>query len=86
VLLPPPQQAHGRHGLLVSGLEADGPASGAGLYVGDVLIAANGQALVEPGVLQGLLVEALIGSPLQLQVLRATAIHDIAVIVGERAR
>jgi serine protease Do len=86
VLLPPPQQAHGRHGLLVSGLEADGPASGAGLYVGDVLIAANGQALVEPGVLQGLLVEALIGSALQLQVLRATTIHDIAVIVGERAR
>jgi hypothetical protein len=47
---------------------------------------ANGQALVEPGVLQGLLVEALIGSALHLQVLRATTIHDIAVTVGERER
>lgn len=86
VLLPPSQQAHGHHGLLVSGLDSEGPASGAGLYVGDVLIAANGQALIEPGVLQGLLVESLIGSPLQLQVLRATTIHDIAVTVGERTR
>ena len=55
VLLPPSQQAHGRHGLLVSGVDADGPAAGAGVYVGDVLIAADGEALVEPGVLQGLL-------------------------------
>ena len=86
VLLPPSQQAHGRHGLLVSGVDADGPAAGAGVYVGDVLIAANGDALVEPGVLQGLLVESRIGSGLQLRVLRATTIHDIAVTVGERAR
>lgn len=86
VLLPKSQQAYGQHGLLVSGLDGEGPASGAGLYVGDVLITANGHALVEPGVLQGLLVESLIGSPLQLQVLRTTTIHDIAVTVGERAR
>ena len=47
---------------------------------------ANGQVLTEPPVLQGLLVESLIGSALQLQVLRATTIHDIAVTVGERTR
>ena len=86
VLLPPSQQAHGRHGLLVSGVDADGPAAGAGVYVGDVLIAADGDALVEPGALQGRLVESRIGAALQLQVLRATTIHDIVVTVGERAR
>ena len=86
VLLPPSQRAHGQHGLLVSGVDGDGPAAGAAVYVGDVLIAASGEALVEPGVLQGLLVESRIGSELQLRVLRATTIHDIAVIVGERAK
>ena len=49
-------------GLLVSGVDADGPAAGAGVYVGDVLIAADGDALVEPGALQGRLVESRIGS------------------------
>lgn len=86
VLLPPAQQAHGRHGLLVSGVDADGPAAGAGIYVGDVLIAADGEGLVEPGALQGRLIESRIGTQLTLRVLRATTIHDIAVTVGERAR
>ena len=86
VLLPPSQQAHGRHGLLVSAVDAEGPAATAGLYVGDVLLAADGEPLAEPGVLQGRLPEAGIGSPLQLRVLRATTVHDIAVTVGERAR
>ena len=49
VLLPPSQQAHGRHGLLVSGVDAEGPAAGAGVYVGDVLIAANGEPWSNPG-------------------------------------
>lgn len=86
VSLPPSQQAHGKHGLLVSGIDADGPAAGAGLYVGDVLVTADGQALRDPGSLQGLLSEARIGSPLPVQVLRGTTLHDIAVPVGERRR
>ena len=86
VVLPPTQQAHGRHGLLVSGVDAEGPAARAGLYVGDVLIAAEGQPLTEPDALQALLPEARIGTTLAIQVLRGTTLHDMAVTVGERGR
>lgn len=86
VALPPVQQSHGSHGLLVSAVDARGPAAGAGLYVGDVLIAADGQPLAEPGALQVLLSEARIGTALAVQVLRGTTLHDIAVTVGERGR
>jgi serine protease Do len=86
VALPPSQQAHGKHGLLVSGIDAEGPAASAGLYVGDVLITADGQVLSDPGALQGLLSEARIGTPLPVQVLRGATLHDIAVTVGERRR
>jgi serine protease Do len=86
VLLPSSQQAHGRQGLLVSGLDEKGPAAGAGLYVGDVLLAADGEPLVDPGALQGRLVESRIGAVLAVRVLRTTAVHDIAVTIGERTR
>ena len=86
VLLPPAQAAHGRHGLLVSGMDGEGPAAGAGLYVGDVLLTADGQPLGDPGALQVLLVEARIGTTLPLQVLRGTTVHDVTVTIGERPR
>ena len=86
VALPAPQQAHGRAGLLVSGLDGNGPAASAGLYVGDVLVTADGQALADPGVLQALLVEARIGTAMPLQVLRGTTLHEIAITIGERNR
>ena len=86
VLLPAVQQGHGRQGLLVSGLDEKGPAAGAGLYVGDVLLAADEEPLVNPGALQGRLVESRIGAVLALRVLRATTMHDIAVTIGERTR
>jgi S1-C subfamily serine protease len=86
VALPVAQQAHGRAGLLVSGLDGNGPAAAAGLFVGDVLMAADGQTLGDPGVLQALLVEGRIGTALPLQVLRGTTLHDIAITIGERSR
>ena len=86
VNLPPSQQAHGKHGLLVSGLDAEGPAALGGIYVGDVLITADGQPLSDPGALQVLLTEARIGTPVPLQVVRGASLHDIAITVGERRR
>ena len=59
----------------------------AGLYVGDVLLAADGEAIGRTRLCyRDVSPEAGIGSPLQLRVLRATTVHDIAVVVGERAR
>jgi S1-C subfamily serine protease len=86
VALPPPQQTHASHGLLVSGLDATGPAATAGILVGDVVLAAADQSLVDPGALQGLLTEARIGATLALRVLRGAEVRDVAVTVGERER
>ena len=86
VALPPPQQAHAHHGLLVIGVDATGPAATAGVLIGDVVLAAADQPTVEPGVLQGLLTEACIGGTLALRVLRGTDIRDVEVTVGERGR
>jgi S1-C subfamily serine protease len=86
VLLPPAQQVHGAHGVLVSGMDRSGPAAAAGLYVGDVLLAADGQPISDPGALQALLVEARIGTALPVRVLRGTTVHDMTVTIGERAR
>lgn len=86
VALPPAQQGHGTQGLLVSGMDATGPATTAGLFVGDVLLTADGQPLTEPGALQALLAESRIGAALAVQVLRGTTLHDMTLTVGERAR
>lgn len=84
--LPPAQQAHARHGLLVSGIDATGPAATAGLLIGDVVLAAADQPTVDPGALQGLLTEARIGGTLALRVLRGAEVRDVEVTVGERER
>ena len=86
VALPPPQQAHAHHGLLVIGVDATGPAATAGVLIGDVVLAAADQPTVEPGVLQGLLTEARIGGTLALRVLRGTDIRVVEITVGERGR
>lgn len=86
VTLPPTQQAHGTHGLLVSGVDGSGPGSAAGVYVGDVLLTADAASLTDPGVLQAALPEARIGTSLALRVLRGTSVHDITVTIGERGR
>jgi S1-C subfamily serine protease len=86
VALPPAQQAHGTHGVLVSGIDGSGPAAAAGLYVGDVLLTADGQLIGDPGALQALLSEARIGTVLPVRVLRGTTVHDVDVTIGERAR
>ncbi|MGI8671453.1 MAG: S1C family serine protease [Luteitalea sp.] len=86
VTLPAAQQAHGPHGLLVSGIDAQGPGAGAGLLVGDVLMAADGHDLPDPAALHARLTESRIGSPVELRVLRGVALHEISVLVGERAR
>lgn len=86
VALPPPQHVHGAQGLLVSGIDARGPGATAGVLVGDVLMAADGHDLPDPGALHVHLTEPRIGLPLALRVLRGTELRDVSIIIGERAR
>jgi serine protease Do len=73
--------AERERGLLVVSLAPDGPASRAALLIGDVLLGANGSALVTTAALQQVL-GALEGDRLVLQVLRAGVLQELDVALG----
>ncbi len=72
------------HGLLVSGLVEGGPAESAGLFIGDIIVAFDGQAVDEPEALVTLLRADRGGKPASLTVIRGGEVRDLAVTIGER--
>ncbi|MDP3177775.1 MAG: PDZ domain-containing protein, partial [Spirochaetaceae bacterium] len=77
----------GRSGaLLVAGLEADSPASAAGLRVGDVLASIGDQAVAEPADLVAALDAARPGAELRLLVFRSGEKEELTAIPGARPR
>ena len=70
--------------LLVTAVTAGSPAAGAGLLVGDVILAFDGAAIESPEDLLDLLVGDRVGRKATLHVLRGGAARDIVVDVGER--
>jgi serine protease Do len=85
VTLPDVQRGEGRaEALLIVGVTAGSPAAAAGLLVGDVLVALDAKPVESPQDLMDRLLEAQIGRPATLRVLRGGAVVDVAVTVGER--
>jgi S1-C subfamily serine protease len=85
VTLPESQRAEGRtDALLVVGVTDGSPAASAGLLVGDVLVALDGQPLESPQDLMDRLLGAHVGRSVSLRVLRGGTAIDAAVTVGER--
>lgn len=77
-------QLPGRLGLVIVNLENDGPAERAGLLVGDILVALEGEELGDPSDLIAALGSERIGRPVSLRVIRGGELQTIAVTVGER--
>jgi len=71
-------------GLLLVGVEENGPAAQAGLLVGDILVGLAGAPVTDPDDLLTRLVGAMVGQATLLQVLRGGQPVDITVIIGER--
>jgi len=88
VMLPERQRA-GREqgaGLLISQVAPGSPAEQAGLLVGDVVIAFDGQPIQDAEDLLTRLRGNRIGSAVPLSVVRGLAVSDVSVTVAERPR
>ncbi len=64
-------------GSLVNNVHPDSPAAKAGIKVGDVILSINGKEVQDPVALKYRLGTIAIGSPIQLQVLRAGKTFDV---------
>jgi S1-C subfamily serine protease len=71
--------------LLVSSVQAESPASRAGLMLGDVLLALDGHPLSHPADLLPLLDEERIGATSRARVLRGGEMLEVEVVIGARA-
>jgi serine protease Do len=71
-------------GLLVVNLDPGGPATQAGLAVGDVLVSAAGRPVVDGSDLLDVLAASTTSEPLQLHVVRDGAIREVAVPLVEQ--
>jgi S1-C subfamily serine protease len=73
-------------GIMLLGVEPQGPAGAAGLIIGDILLAAGAQILSDPDALAGFLDSTTIGETVNFRILRAGAVQEVKVRIGERPR
>jgi S1-C subfamily serine protease len=73
-------------GLLVVGIEAEGPAGGGELMVGDILIGLGGKPVTGHDDLMVALAGAAVGQPVEARVLRGGQVQTLRVNVGERSK
>jgi S1-C subfamily serine protease len=71
-------------GVMILSVEANSPADQAGMLIGDVLIALDAQPITDVRDVRFMLTPNRIGQPLQVRVIRAGAIVELVVTVGER--
>jgi serine protease DegQ len=71
-------------GLLIVSVEADSPADQAGLFVGDVIAALNGQDMDDPRGLRGVLGRQGAGATVNLKVVRGGQIAEVSAVLGGR--
>jgi len=71
-------------GLLLVSVETGSPAEVGGLMIGDILVAVNGQAIIDHDELLVYLTGQAVGKPTSVQILRGGQPLSISVTIGER--
>ncbi len=71
-------------GIMLLGIEPEGPAAVGGLILGDVLVAAGSHALTQPEALAELLERTPVGQIVKFRLLRAGVLQELDVRIGER--
>ena len=79
-------QLEQNHGIMLLGLEPDGPAALGGLILGDILLAAGSQTIASPDDLADLLDRTAAGGIVKFRILRAGAVREAEIRIGERPR
>ena len=72
-------------GLLLVSLEPGSPAERGGLFLGDVIVAVDGQAVGRVDDLLALLTADRVGSTVPARIVRGGQLQDLNVVIGERA-
>ena len=72
------------HGILIVGIDPDGPAARAGLVIGDIVTAWNAQPLTRVRDVIRLLGPDGVGNTVDLQLLRGGTPKDLKIVIGER--
>ncbi|HLK21910.1 MAG TPA: trypsin-like peptidase domain-containing protein [Bryobacteraceae bacterium] len=72
--------------VMLLGVEPNGPAASAGLLMGDILLHAGNSVITDADTLANALDAANVGQTVGFKVLRAGAVQDIQVRIGERPR
>jgi S1-C subfamily serine protease len=81
------QKALGRQqamGVLVVGVEKNSPASSGGLIVSDILVGLAGNPISDPDELVSNLAGSIVGSQVQVEILRGGQPLVLPVVIGER--
>ncbi len=71
-------------GLIVIGVEPDGPAQKAGALVGDILIGLDGSPIDHPATLETLLDPDTVGKQVRIRIIRGGIDTELPVTVGDR--
>jgi S1-C subfamily serine protease len=71
-------------GLMIVSVEAGSPAESGGLFIGDVIVAVDGEAVTYLEELLSALQGDRVGQPSTIKILRAGELRDVQVTIGER--
>jgi S1-C subfamily serine protease len=75
-----------RAGLIVLCVEPGGPAEGAGVGLGDVLVSLDNRPLRDTDDVQALLEAESVGKAVQARIVRGGALAELSITIGERPR
>jgi S1-C subfamily serine protease len=73
-------------GVIIVAVEASSPAEGAGLLIGDVLVAMNGVPVSDTADVQALLGPERVGTAVSASIIRAGLLAERVIMIGERPR
>ena len=84
--LHPVSLPDGSTGLIVLSAEPSGPAAGAGILLGDILVTLAGKPLSDTDEIQAILDGQSVGKPVAARIVRGGQVIELTITVGERPR